>query len=173
MSEAPTVLLLGADGFIGRHIAFFLRAEGWAVLASARRVRALDQMGFQTVAADLARPETHDPAFWAPHLKGCQYVVNAAGLLTGSEQAFQGVHLLAPEAVYQAMPAGCRALLISAVGLEADTPFARYRRQGEALAERYQVTILRPGLVLADSAYGGSALARGLAALPLVTPVVG
>lgn len=173
MSRARKILLLGADGFIGRHIAFHLRSEGWQVIASARRIRALDQMGFQTVAADLARPETHDPAFWALHLKGCQYVVNAAGLLTGSEEAFQGVHVLAPKAVYQAMPEGCRALLISAVGLEAETPFALYRRQGEALADRHRVTILRPGLVLADSAYGGSALARGLAALPLVTPVVG
>ncbi|WP_127557740.1 DoxX-like family protein [Nioella ostreopsis] len=173
MSRARKILLLGADGFIGRHIAFHLRAEGWTVLASARRVRALDQMGFETIAADLSRPETHDPAFWAPHLKGCQYVVNAAGLLTGSEDAFQGVHVLAPKAVYQAMPEGCRALLISAVGLEAETPFALYRRQGEALADRHRVTNLRPGLVLADSAYGGSALARGLAALPLVTPVVG
>ncbi|HHI69750.1 MAG TPA: SDR family oxidoreductase, partial [Rhodobacteraceae bacterium] len=35
------------------------------------------------------------------------------------------------------------------------------------------VTILRPGLVLADGSYGGSSLARALAALPLVTPVIG
>ena len=35
------------------------------------------------------------------------------------------------------------------------------------------VTILRPGLVLGDTSYGGSSLVRALAALPWVTPVVG
>ena len=33
--------------------------------------------------------------------------------------------------------------------------------------------ILRPGLVLADTSYGGSSLARALAALPMMRPVVG
>ncbi|WP_345790967.1 NAD-dependent epimerase/dehydratase family protein [Gymnodinialimonas phycosphaerae] len=32
-SGVREVLVLGADGFIGRHIAFHLRAEGWDVLA--------------------------------------------------------------------------------------------------------------------------------------------
>lgn len=35
--KPPRVLILGADGFIGRHIAFALRREGWEVLASAKR----------------------------------------------------------------------------------------------------------------------------------------
>jgi hypothetical protein len=35
------------------------------------------------------------------------------------------------------------------------------------------VTILRPGLVLGETSYGGSSLARALSALPLAMPVVG
>ncbi len=174
MNPAPTVLLLGADGFIGRHIAFEFRNMGFRVRCSARRPRALAQMGFDTVAADLTSAETHTPKFWAPHVQGCAYVVNAAGILDGPDDAFQGVHILAPKALYAAMPKGCSALLVSTVGIDtADTDFAHYRRQGEAVADAFGVTILRPGLVLADTSYGGSSLARGLAALPLVTPVIG
>ena len=57
------VLVLGADGFIGRHIAFQARDLGHEVLAQARRPSALAAMGFQTLKADLTAPATHDPAF--------------------------------------------------------------------------------------------------------------
>jgi uncharacterized protein YbjT (DUF2867 family) len=143
------------------------------VLASARRVARLERMGFATLAADLADPSTHAPGFWAPHLARGRAVVNAAGLLTGSEAAFAAVHEAAPRALYAAREAGAPALLISAVGIGADTPFARWRRRGEAVAGEAEVVILRPGLVMADTSYGGTSLARALAALPWVTPVVG
>ena len=41
------------------------------------------------------------------------------------------------------------------------------------MAEAAGVTILRPGLVMADTSYGGTSRARALAALPWVMPVVG
>jgi len=163
------VLVLGADGFIGRHIAFHLRAGGWDVLASARRSTRLARMGFATVTADLADPATHDPAFWEEPLRN-RLVVNAAGLLTASDMRFEAVHVRAPRAAYAQAAGG---VLISAVGIEADTPFARWRRDGEQVAAEANITILRPGLVMADTSYGGTSLLRGLAALPLVTPMVG
>ena len=58
-----TALVLGADGFIGRHIAPTLRAEGWTVIARARRTSRLGTMCFETLAADLDAPETSDPDF--------------------------------------------------------------------------------------------------------------
>ncbi len=174
MSAAPKTLLLGADGFIGRHIAFDLRARGHEVICVARRGRALRQMGFEVIEIDLTHPSATQPAFWQTHLQGAAHVVNAAGILTGSDARFQAVHVDAAAAIYEAMPDGCTGLLISAVGIDdADTSFARYRRDGEALAGRFGLTILRPGMVLADGAYGGSALARGLAAFPMMIPVVG
>lgn len=165
------VLLLGADGFIGRHIAFHLRAKGYEVLAVARSVSRLAAMGFATLRAELTDPATHAPAFWTPHLPPGSHLVNAAGLLTGTEAAFRAVHLLAPQAALAALSGGGRAVLISAVGTGADTPFARWRRQTEAVFAAH--SILRPGLVLADTSYGGSSLLRAIAALPFVTPVVG
>lgn len=166
------VLILGADGFIGRHIAFAARRAGWQVTAHARNPAALRHMGFDTLRADLSDPATHDPAFWQPMLAGGAHVINAAGLLNGTEAAMYAVHVAAPVAVYAALAPEARGVLISAIGIEADTPFARHRRDGEAAAPE-TVTILRPGLVLGQTSYGGSSLARALAALPLVTPVVG
>ncbi len=169
------ILLLGAAGFIGQHISIALRDAGYIVLASARNTTRLSTMGFQTLRADLTDPQTHNPEFWQPHLAGCTHVINCAGLLTGSDAAFQSVHVTAPAAVYAAMPANARSILISAVGTEAATRFAHYRRLGEETAQSAPIptTILRAGLVLADGSYGGSSLARALAALPYVTPVVG
>lgn len=172
MSETKgEILLLGAAGFIGQFIAIALSDAGYTVLASARNTTRLSAMGFQTLQADLTDRETHSPEFWRPHLKTCTHVINCAGLLTGSDYAFQSVHITAPVAVYAAMPDGAQTILISAIGTEATTRFAHYRRLGEETAQT--ATILRPGLVLGDGSYGGSSLARALAALPLVIPVVG
>lgn len=165
------VLLLGADGFIGRHIAFYLAGQGIQVTALARHPARLATMGFQTLQADLTDPKTHDPAFWSPHLTAGTHLINTAGLLTGSATAFKAVHHDAPKAALAALPETSTAILISAVGIEADTPFSRWRRETEALFAAH--TILRPGLVLADTSYGGSSLLRALAALPFRTPVVG
>ncbi|WP_395542788.1 SDR family oxidoreductase [Neotabrizicola sp. sgz301269] len=167
---AGRVLVLGADGFIGRHIVFALRAAGWEVIAQARRTGRLQAMGFRTLRADLTDPACHDPAFWRPHLPSGAALVNAAGLLTGSESAFAAVHRAAPRAALAALDGP--AVLISAVGIDAAaTPFARWRRATEALFAPH--TILRPGLVLGETSYGGSSLLRAFAALPWRLPVVG
>lgn len=163
------VLILGADGFIGRHLAFGLRAKGWAVTAQARDPRRLEAMGFATLRAELTDPASHSPAFWAPHLTEGAALINAAGLLTGPDAAFRAVHHDAPRAALQALHGP--ALLISAVGTGADTPFAHWRRETEALFTSH--CILRPGLVLGETSYGGSSLLRALAAMPLRLPVVG
>ncbi len=167
------VLVLGADGFIGRHLAFHLRNHGIEVTAQARQPRRLATMGFATLKADLTDPATHSPAFWRPHLQPATHVINAAGVLTGSPATLHAVHAAAPAAAYAARAPKTAAVLISAVGIDAATPFSAARRSGEAVALAAGVTVLRAGLVLADTSYGGSSLVRALAALPFVTPVIG
>ncbi len=166
------IFLLGADGFIGRHIASHLRSHGHVVLASARNTAALARMGFETFQADLRKPTD-----WAKALHGCDIIINAAGVLTGSEAQMRAVHSVAPAALYATAKAqGLRKIiLISAVGIEANTPFARHRAEGEtvALASGLPTIILRPSMVLGETSFGGSSLLRALAALPLVTPMVG
>lgn len=165
------VLVLGADGFIGRHVAFALRRAGHEVTASARRPGRLARMGFPVLAADLTDPATHAPDFWAPHLGPGVAVVNLAGLLTGTEAAFRAVHVRALTAVLAAATGPC--LHVSAVGIDADTPFARWRRASEQVALAAGAMVLRPGLVMADTSYGGSSALRAFAAFPGIVPVVG
>ena len=169
-----TVLILGADGFVGRHLAFGLRRAGWRVIASARRAGRLRAMGFDTLQADLVDPATNSADYWRSHLSGVTHVVNAVGVLNAPEHVYRAVHVAAPQALYSALPDGVQGLLISAVGIDStDTPFARFRRDGEEVASRHNLTVLRVGLVLGDTSYGGSSLIRAFAAFPLFTPVVG
>ena len=169
-----TVLVLGADGFIGRHIAFSLRNTGWRVLAHARRTARLSRMGFDTLQVDLSRPEASDPEFWHPKLTDVTHVINAAGVLNAPSSVHETVHVSAPAAIYSALPEDTKSVFVSTVGIDgSQTDFATYRLQGEELAKQNSVTVLRVGLVLADTSYGGSSLARSLAALPFCLPVVG
>lgn len=166
------VLVLGADGFIGRHILIALSRAGHQVLAHARNPRRLAAMGYQTLAADLADPACHSATFWQPHLAGAA-VVNVAGLLTGSAAQFRAVHETALRAVLAARDRAMPAIHISAIGIAADTPFGRWRRVSEQVAGDAGAIILRPGLVLGDTSYGGSSALRAFAALPWVMPVIG
>ena len=166
------IFLLGADGFIGRHIATHLHAHGHKVTASARRVCALQSMGFATFQADLTKPQN-----WAEAVQGCDAIVNAAGLLNGPEAHMRAVHAEAPAALYAAAKTAglSKLVLISAVGIQANTPFARHRVAGEAVAQAsgLPTVILRPSMVLGETSYGGASLLRALAAAPFTTPMVG
>ncbi|OUS22276.1 hypothetical protein A9Q95_04560 [Rhodobacterales bacterium 59_46_T64] len=168
------ILLLGADGFVGRHIAFRLRAQGHDIVASARRPARLAQMGFEILPCDLTDRTARKPAFWQPHLQNIDAIINAAGLLTGTEATFEAVHISAPNALYAAKPSTCQILLLSAVGIDdSETYFSRFRRSAENLAAAHNALILRAGLILGETSYGGSSLVRALAALPVLTPHIG
>ncbi len=170
------ILLLGADGFIGRHIAFHLRENGYQVLCSARNINALKGMGFESFQANLTDPQTTKPEFWQDAVKDCDAIINSAGLLNGTPAQMQAVHVDAPKALASlAAKNKIKFILISATGIEADTPFGNSKRAGEEAikASGADHVILRPSMVLADSSYGGSSLLRALAAKSFITPLVG
>lgn len=171
------ILVLGAAGFIGRHIVAELLKGGHQPVGAVRReadfVRAFP--GVAAVACDLARDVS--VADWLPRLAGVDAVVNAAGVLSGAEM--EAVHVTAPCALYEACAiAGVkRVVLISAISArpEVDTDYARAKLAGEKLLQDGPLdwTILKPSLIVAKGSYGGTSLLRGLAGLPLFTPLVG
>jgi hypothetical protein len=65
-----------------------------------------------------------------------------------------------------------RVILLSAIGanLDAQSAFSRTKRDGEAALTSRDLdwVILRPSVVIGRAAYGGSALLRGLASLPIL-----
>lgn len=168
---------MGAGGFIGRHIVAELLKGGHQPVGAVRRVADFKRTfpGVAAIACDLARDVTAPD--WLPRLANIDAVVNAAGILSGA--GMEAVHVTAPRALYEACAqAGVkRVVLISAISArpEVDTDYARAKLAGEKLLQDGPLdwTILKPSLIVAKGSYGGTSLIRGLAGLPLLTPLVG
>lgn len=168
------VLLCGARGFIGRHIAAALRATGHEVLATVS-----GQPGPGELRVDFARDTT--AAAWLPRLAGIDAVVNAVGVLRDTpRRPIAAVHLLTPMALFAACAqAGVRRVLhVSALGIDAsDTPYARTKRAAELqLQERTDAgqldgVVLRPSVVYGPG--GASASLFDLLALSPLLPLPG
>ncbi len=176
------VLLLGATGLIGSSIAARLSTEGHEVVAAVRgggvAIRRLAVA--RTISLDLRSATS--PDHWLPHLAGIDAVVNCAGVLQDSARdSTAAAHITGPDALWQACErAGVRRVIhFSAMGVDRGgvTSFSRSKLEGDqALAARdFDWVILRPSVVVGRPAYGGSALFRGLAALPVLprTPDAG
>ncbi|TLY51763.1 MAG: SDR family oxidoreductase [Gammaproteobacteria bacterium] len=160
------VLLTGAHGFIGGFIATALREAGHSVIAAVRSPR-----GAHEIACDFAHDV--DPAVWLPRLAHIDAVVNCAGILCETAtQKFAAVHVDAPVALFRAcVQARVRKVVqLSALGEPEDGEFIASKHRADATLATLDLdwTVLRPGLVYsASGAYGGTALLRALAALPL------
>jgi uncharacterized protein YbjT (DUF2867 family) len=162
------ILLVGGTGLIGSAISARLSAEGHECVLVSRHPTAVPDT--HHIALDLAR--TTDASRWKGILAGVDAVINAAGALQGHDM--QGVHVAGSAALYAACEsAGVRrAILFSAIGTNRDarSDFSRSKREGEAalMARDLDWVVLRPSVVVGRSAYGGSALLRGLASLPVL-----
>jgi uncharacterized protein YbjT (DUF2867 family) len=113
-----------------------------------------------------------------PRLQGIDAVVNCAGILQDrGAQSGEAIHHRGPAALYRACEdAGVRrVVLISAISAHAGagTGYAATKLAGEEAlrSSRLDWVVLRPSLVHARGAHGGTALFRGLAALPFLVPV--
>lgn len=175
-----TVLILGASGFIGSHLAHAFARAGWTVRAGARNpVEARRRMpSMDWVKADFAG--LTDAAGWMPLLAGVDAVINCVGVLQdGAGERNAVAHVAGPRALISACEgAGIRRLIhLSAVGADesAGTAYGRSKAEAERLVEASSLSwvILRPSLVVARASYGGTSMLRGLAAFPGVIPVLG
>lgn len=165
------ILLVGGTGLIGTAIHAKLFAEGHECVLVSRHKPAV-QKNARHVSLDVAQTTIEA---WKPHLAGIDAVINSAGALQG--QDMQGVHAAGSSALYAACESvGVRRVIhFSAIGTNRDAPtdFSRTKQEGEAALTRRDLdwVVLRPSVVVGRSAYGGSALLRGLASLP-VLPVM-
>ncbi|MCP3372804.1 SDR family oxidoreductase [Bradyrhizobium cajani] len=176
MSE-PTILVLGASGLIGRFVTGDLRARGFRVVGVARSLSAAQTMS----ARDIELPVLIlDAAALTRLLRehAVDVVVNCLGVLQdGPGSDTNAVHREFVGRLLQAIGDSGRAIRLVHISIpgtaEADrTAFATTKREAERLiaASGIPHAILRPGFVVAPSAYGGSAMLRALAAFPLDLP---
>jgi uncharacterized protein YbjT (DUF2867 family) len=173
------VLLTGAYGLIGSAVLARLHCDGHELIAAGRSIeeaqRRLPYARWITV--DFRRLTT--AADWKPFLAGVDAVVNCVGVLQdGGRDDVQAVQVEGTCGLFDACAAaGVRRVVhISAVGAADDGPtaFVRTKAQAEAHLATLDLdwVVLRPSVVLAPAAYGGSAMLRGLAGLPWLTPAV-
>jgi uncharacterized protein YbjT (DUF2867 family) len=166
------VLVVGVTGLIGSAIAARLAFLGHAVVGASRGRPRGRLVPMTHIAIDVARAV--DRSDWLPHLQGIDALVNCAGVFQDSPRdSTEGVHAKGAAALFAAcVSAGVRRVVhISAVGIggHAPTPFSHSKLAGDRtlMALDLDWVILRPSVVIGRAAYGGSALIRGLAALPL------
>jgi uncharacterized protein YbjT (DUF2867 family) len=172
-----TILVLGASGLIGRFVTDDLRTRGFRVVGLARRLSPAQTMS----ALDIELPILILDASALTRLLGeheTDVVVNCLGVLQdGPGSDTSAVHRDFVARLLQAIAGSGRAIRLVHISIpgipEADrTAFATTKREAERLiaASHIPHAILRPGFVVAPSAYGGSAMLRALAAFPLDLP---
>jgi uncharacterized protein YbjT (DUF2867 family) len=178
MSEASRkILVLGASGLIGRYLTDDLCIHGFETIGVARnfsasqRANALDlEMPVMAMASDALARLLRDRAI--------DVVVNCLGVLQdGPGSDTRAVHRDFVERLLQAIKDSGRTIRLIQVSIpgtanEDNTAFSNTKREAERLIEASGTSyaILRPGFVVAPSAYGGSAMVRALAAFPLALP---
>ena len=171
------VVIIGAYGLLGGYVTARLLRDGREVMGIGRDVAAAERRfpSAEWVKADLRRMAAAD---WRPLLAGADAVVNCAGALQDSPRDdLDATHRRTVSDLAQACAeAGvARFVQISALGVEeAPGRFAETKRAADAAlsASPLDWVILRPGLVIAPAAYGGSALLRGLAGFPGAIPAL-
>jgi NADH dehydrogenase len=167
------VTLIGGGGFLGRYVAQELLKAGARIRVAQRDPRQaffLKPLGglgqTQSVAADVARPETIARA-----VHGSDAVVNLVGTFTGD---LERIHVDGARAVAQAAAAsGVAALVqVSAIGADAqaESIYARTKGAGEdAVRQAFaRATILRPATVFGREDQFVNRFAGMIAALPVV-----
>ncbi len=172
-----TVLVTGAYGFIGSAVVHALKANGIVVRGLVRSPKIADRTlpDVDLIVGNLRDFKSAED--WLPHLEQIDVVVNCAGALQdGGQDDLHAVHHTAIAALgYACAEVGIAIVQISAIGAEPDasTDFMRTKAEGDAALRASGATLwcLKPGLVIGQSDYGGTALLRMLAAVPIVQPI--
>ena len=174
---ARKILVLGASGLIGRFVTDDLRLRGFQAIGVARHFSPAQK----TSAFDLELPVmSMDVASLARLIRDREIdvVVNCLGVLQdGPGSDTSAVHRGFVERLLQAIGESGRAIRLVQISIpgaanEDRTAFSVTKREAERViaASGIAFAILRPGFVVAPAAYGGSALLRALAALPIDLP---
>lgn len=145
---SDTIFVLGAGGFIGRHLAEALAASGREVIAATRQPAHFADRRIRNVVAAFDREQD-----FLPHLEPCDVVVHAASISTPGSSAAQPQlegNLRTTLALVEALQthARCRLLYLSSGGtLYGDRPHAAreddplrprsYHGAGKAAAEHF------------------------------------
>ncbi len=170
------ILVTGANGFVGRHVARDLVGSGSRVRAMVRTARAagaLDGIGL-----DLVRGDVTDPASLLAAARGVRTIVHLVAIVEGAPSAFERVMAAGTgNLVEAAREAGVRRIvLMSALGTgpNATVPYfrAKWAAEQAVAGSGIEHVVLRPSFVFGSD---GGALPRfvRIARFFPLTPVIG
>ena len=179
--SAKLVTIIGASGFLGRHIVRALAREGWRIRVGVRYphtanfLRPMGRVGqIQLVKANLLKRDD-----LAAVMKDADAAINLAGILfQRGSQKFQAIHANGAAAFAEiAAEYGVKTLMhFSALGADANSPsaYARTKAEGENRVRALfpNAIIMRPSVVFGPEDDFFNRFAR-LARISPVLPLIG
>jgi len=163
-----TVVITGANGFIGTNLVRHFRSKSWKVRALVRRFPAESLNGVEYVRYDISEPPV-DSAF-----RGAQFLVHCAyvkydGTPNSDAVNIEGARRLAALCRHH----GIKAIFLSSFSAheEAESHYGKSKYQIESLFDPSRDLVLRPGLVVGAGGLFG-AMVKTIASHRLV-PLVG
>lgn len=173
------ILVTGASGFIASQIVTDLLAAGHSVTGCVQDIAHAKNI-FPTVTLLTCNfIQDTSPEHWINRLNNIDVVINCVGILSHpSKKIMWAIHYETPQALFDAcVQVGVKKIIqISALGVDkSEVDYAKSKKAADdyLLTLPIHSVILRPSLVYGHGSYGGTSLFRGLAGLPMVTPVPG
>jgi uncharacterized protein YbjT (DUF2867 family) len=173
------VLVTGGYGLIGSACLARLYAAGHDVVGGGRSIGAARRRFSYAHWIEADFLQLQNAQAWQPLLANIDAVVNCVGVLQdGWGDDVERIQFAGTVALFDGcLRAGVRRIVhMSALGADAAGPstFSRTKAAAEAHLQTLALdwVILRPALVLGSGVYGGTAMLRGIAAFPLVVPVI-
>jgi nucleoside-diphosphate-sugar epimerase len=190
MNDKLTVLVTGCDGFIGRHLVPYLRAQGHKVVAASRAAPAFDDRDIVGVQF----PDLSIPFDWQPYLQGCDAVIHLAGIahVPVDENTYDRVNHQATDRLARAAErSGANLIFISSIAAQSGSfserelseddipqPSNAYGRSKLAAEQAIRAsgvsfTILRPVVMYGEGEKGNFASIHRISRLPILLPFGG
>jgi nucleoside-diphosphate-sugar epimerase len=182
-----TVLVTGADGFIGRNLVLYLASRNFKVIAASRKVS--DFKHTSVISAPI--PDLAMPFDWQPLLEKCDAVVHLAGIAHrfADQERYNLVNHLATETLANATSRqGKHLVFVSSIAAQSgsfseteltedDAPnptnaYGRSKLAGEqsVRAAGGFFTILRPVVIYGQGEKGNFSFMRKVSGLPIPLP---
>ena len=166
------ILIVGASGFIGSHLATALADAGHEIVCAIRKLPPREELaGFAYIPVDYTCEITMNE--WKTTLSGIDVVINAVGIIREQgRQTFEALHERAPKALFAACAsANIQVIQISALG--ADKAASSHYHLSKKAADDYlfsvtsKAVIVQPSLVYGPGGASAS-LFNLLASLPII-----
>ncbi len=165
-----TILVIGASGFVGRHLAKALLADGYAVRCLARdpaKVQDLAALGCEVVKGDVSDLASLRQALDSIHAVYISIHTLSPQPGSAAGQRFMAVELNGLQNIVTACEVhGVRRLIyVTSLGIAADTSSEwlreRWRAEQFLLGSGLDVTIIRPGMIVGAGGRGFGMVASG------------